>query len=709
MLKKIWFGLSVGLAAALAAWLAWLAGALTDFEAQTWDWREQWLARKGPATDHIRLILLDQNSLDWGVQENGLSWPWPREVYKPILDFCRRQGARAVAFDVLFTEPSKYEVQDDATLGAAIAATRGFVGAVFLGTNSGSCRIWPPNLPPPRINAYTPEGTAAVPWLASVRMPRATFPVPEIATNTTLLAAVNATPDSDGIYRRVRLFHLFDDKIIPALGLGLLLAAEPGTQIEITPRTMRIGGRLIPLDHKGRAILRFRGPSQTHKTFSAAAVIQSELRLQAGEQPPITDSQALKDCYVFFGFSAPGLYDLRPSPVDGVYPGVEIYATLLDNLLSRDVMQETPDWLTPLLSLALGCFWGLLMIFGRNARDNLIAIGLALPAPAILAGAAYLKGYWLPFMPLETATALALAGAVLVNYATEGKQKRFIRGAFKQYLSAAVIDELVRHPERLSLGGEQRTLSIFFSDLQGFTGISEGLTPQALTALLNDYLTAMTDIIQDEGGTVDKYEGDAIIAFWNAPLAQEDHATRAVRAALRAQTKLAALRPELKNRIGKDMFMRIGLNTGPVVVGNMGSHNRFNYTILGDAANLASRLEGINKQFGTFTLISETTHAAMEDAFAAREISRVAVVGRKAPVRVFEPMFPESWEARQPDLERFARGLIAFYEGRFAEASTWFDPLQAIDPPAAAYVRKCRALLAAPPARWDGVWVMTEK
>ena len=169
------------------------------------------------------------------------------------------------------------------------------------------------------------------------------------------------------------------------------------------------------------------------------------------------------------------------------------------------------------------------------------------------------------------------------------------------------------------------------------------------------------------------------------------------------------MRPAVHARIGKDLLMRIGLNTGPVVVGNMGSRNRFNYTILGDAANLASRLEGINKQFGTYTLISESTRTVLGKAFAAREISRVAVVGRKTPVRVFEPMRPETWAARAGDFAQFARGLSAFYEGRFAAAIAAFEPLRAKDPPAAAYWRKCQALRAEPPAAWDGVWVMTEK
>ena len=718
----------------------WGFGALDRFEAKTWDWRVAGLAKPSPFTGKIRLIFIDQQSLDWVNKEMALRWPWPRTVYAPILEFCRRQGAKAVAFDMLYTEPSSYQVEDDATFGAAIAQTTGFVNTIFLGRENGRTITWPANIPASPIKIQNLEA-----WLATgshnrLVMPQATFPIPEVATNATLLGNVEARPDSDAIFRRMPLFAVFDRQVVPTLGLAAYLAAATGTTFSIESSALiidspdhiqrsevggqrsEVGGRKseinnqqsaifrsVPLDRRGKAILNFRGPSGTHQRFSAAAVIQSELTLQTNGIPPITDTKAFKDCYVLVGCNAPGLLDLRPAPVGRIYTGVEIHATLLDNLLAGDFIRDTPWPATAALTLLLGVLWGMAILYCRNARDTIIAFGAALPIPAILCAIAYTKGFWLPFLALETATAFAIVGAVLANYATEGRQKRFIRGAFKQYLSEDVIEQIVQHPERLQLGGEQRVLSILFSDLQGFTTISEGLNPQELTALLNEYLTAMTDIIQDEGGTVDKYEGDAIIAFWNAPLAQDDHAVRAVRAALRCQAALAEMRPAVHARIGKDLFMRIGLNTGPVVVGNMGSRNRFNYTILGDAANLASRLEGINKQFGTYTMISETTFAGMGQAFAARELSRVAVVGRKTPVRVFEPMRPEILAAHAADFAQFAKGLSAFYQGRFAEAVAAFEPLREKDPAASAYLRKCQALQAAPPAAWDGVWVMTEK
>ncbi|MCX6992418.1 MAG: adenylate/guanylate cyclase domain-containing protein [Kiritimatiellaeota bacterium] len=709
MPKKIFHGLGIGLAAAGLALGLWAFGTLDRFEAKTWDWRVTSLAKPSAFTGKIRLIFIDQQSLDWVNKEMALHWPWPREVYRPILEFCRRQGAKAVAFDMLYTEPSAYGMDDDRAFGTAIAQTTGFVSTIFLGRETGQTTTWPTNILASPVKIRDLQA-----WLATgnhnrLVMPQAVFPIPEVATNVTLLGNVEARPDADAIFRRMPLFAVFDRQVVPTLGLAAYLAAATNESLSLEPCQLNIGSRHIPLDRRGKTILNFRGPSATHQRFSAAAVIQSELKIQAGETPPITDPKAFKDCYVLVGCNAPGLLDQRPSPVGRIYTGVEIHATVLDNLLASDFIRDTPWPATTALTFLLGVLWGMATLYCRHTRDTAIAFIVALPIPAILCVAAYTKGFWLPFLVLEAATVFALVGAVLANYATEGRQKRFIRGAFRQYLSEDVIEQIVQHPERLQLGGEQRTLSILFSDLQGFTTISEGLNPQELTALLNEYLTAMTDIIQDEGGTVDKYEGDAIIAFWNAPLAQDDHAARAVRTALRCQTALAEMRPAVHARIGKDLFMRIGLNTGPVVVGNMGSRNRFNYTILGDAANLASRLEGINKQFGTYTMISETTHTAMGQTFAAREISRVAVVGRKTPVRVFEPMRPEILAAHADDFAQFAKGLSAFYQGRFAEAVAAFEPLRAKDPPAAAYWRKCQALRAAPPTTWDGVWVMTEK
>lgn len=249
---------------------------------------------------------------------------------------------------------------------------------------------------------------------------------------------------------------------------------------------------------------------------------------------------------------------------------MEIQATLLDNFLSGDFMRRSLTWLTITIVFSLALAFAIsASVF--SSPSGSVTVGLVFfSIPVFLSFASYLYGLWMSLVVQETSAAFTIALALVVNYATEGKHKRFIKNAFQRYLSPAVIEQLIQHPERLKLGGERRVFSIFFSDLQGFTSISEGLDPEELTALLNDSLSAMTNIIHEENGTLDKYEGDAIIAFWNAPLEVPKHGVKAVRAAIRCQKILAEMRPGFKERIGKEMFMRIGINTGPVVVGNLG-------------------------------------------------------------------------------------------------------------------------------------------
>ncbi|MDF1591051.1 MAG: adenylate/guanylate cyclase domain-containing protein [Desulfobacterales bacterium] len=701
--------LAVGLVAAMITLAFWAVGWLNSWEAKTWDWRSRLLAEPGTATDDIRLILLDQNSLDWAFRENGLTWPWPRELYSAIVNYCRRSGAKAVAFDVQFTEPSKYGVSDDNAFSDAAKGFGRFAGAVFLGQSSGSMTSWPPEIPAPIWNINGLQDWLKTNRPEKISFFRASFPIPELAKSAAILGNIQSEPDPDGIYRRVKPFAIFDNHILPALGISPYLAANPQTASSIQPGRLTIAKKSIPIDDKGNAILRFRGPSGTHQAYSAAAVLQSEIRIINGEAPTIQDPHALKDKYVLFGFTAPGLYDLRSAAVGGVYSGVEIHATMLDNFLSGDFIRTTSPVLVSIFIIILALSSaGLTSAF--SSLRGMVTVGiLFLAAPIGLSLGAYTYDFWLPIIAPETAVILAIVLALVLNYVTEGRQKRFIKNAFQQYLSPTVIEQLLQNPDRLKLGGERKRLSIFFSDLQGFTSISEGLEPEALTQLLNDYLSAMTDIIHEEGGTVDKYEGDAIIAFWNAPLDVPDHAVRVIQTALRCQARLAELRPEFRERIGKDMHMRIGINTGQVVVGNMGSRTRFDYTMLGDAVNLAARLEGTNKEFGTYTMISHATRELIGNTFAVRELARVAVVGRKGSVTVYEPMFPDAYPPRKALLDEFARGLDFFYQGRFREARAVFHAIQDSDPPAAAYYKKCEELLAAEPENWQGVWVMTAK
>lgn len=695
-------GLAIGLAAAVLVLAVWAAGAFDSLEYRSWDQRARFFAAREAPDDSIVLVLLDQDSLDWVRQEFGISWPWPRELYAYIVDYFSRAEAAAVVFDVLYLDPSGYGVHDDAAFESAIRDNRRFVGSVFLGSETGDSTHWPVE----SINGGRYPVLAESEYDASVaalfpRFPRASFPIPEVAESSRILGNIHLSADSDGVYRRAHLFSIFDGRAVPALGTAGFLLGDDG--VGIWPE-----GLDVPLDRDGQVVLRYRGEGGMPQAYSAAAILQSEVNLRGAMTPPV-DPQRFSGARVFFGFSAPGLFDLRPTPLGGATPGVAVHATILDNLLTDSFMRTPGDLAVVIIVLVLAV--AAAVPASVSVKSGMIALWyfLFLPAPMLLGFAAYLPGYWIPVVAPTAGVILALVGAGAASYAVEGKQKRFIKSAFQQYLSPDVIEDLLSDPKRLSLGGERRVLSIFFSDLQGFTGISEKLSPEALTSLLNEYLSAMTDIIHEEGGTVDKYEGDAIIAFWNAPLVQENHPVRAVRAALRCQQALAELRPAFATSTGAELYMRIGMNTGAAVVGNMGSRTRFDYTMLGDAVNLAARLEGVNKQFDTYTMISEATASELSDEFRCRELGRVGVVGRSAPVVVFEPCFAEQYSAAADLLETFHRALLLYYQGSFEEAARLFESISSEDRPSARYSERCRTLQREPPHDWDGVWVMGSK
>jgi adenylate cyclase len=706
---KLLQGLLASVTAAFLALLAWQYQWLEGWEYTTWRWRVQHYARPSPVSKHIKLILLDQASLDWGARMQRWPWPWPREAYAALLHFTQRAKAKVVAFDVLFSEDSFYGVADDQALGEVIRQGGNVVSTVFLSTAkspSGQTADWPSDvaLPMPKM-----EGLQA--WLDARATPQPTmtlaaFPVPEVARHSASLGHVVGHPDRDAVIRRVNLFSLFAGRAIPSLGMAAYLVGNPPQTLRLQAGWLHLDDRKVPIDQQGNVILRYRGTTDVYESFSAKDILQSEIRLQSGE-PPLIDPSVFADAYVVLGFSAPGLLDLRPTPLSPVAPGAVIYATLIDNLLANDVLRDAPASVVIAFTLLLSVSAAVTITLSRKTWQAIAAFPGFLLLPVLSAFFAYERGYWLPLVTPALATGVALATGIIINYITEGRQRAYIRNAFEHYLSPMVIQQLLDDPSRLQLGGERRDLSIMFTDLQGFSSISERMNPQSLIGLLNDFLSDMTSIILAEGGTLDKYEGDAIIAFWNAPIEQPDHAVRACRAALRCQRKLADRRQELYERTGAKLYMRIGLNSGEVVVGNMGSHERFDYTMLGDNANLAARLEGANKVFGTYFMVSESTWNQSQHAFIGREIAAIRVVGRNTPVTVYE-ILGFAGEVRPGYLDLYENALRFYTKGELKEALQLFEQLPD-DALAQAYAARCREALATPSGDWDLVWNLTSK
>lgn len=714
MKKKSFLASAFALASAVLILILFFSGTLDVLEGRIDDALARLTAAPGEASDEVAVILLDQASLDWAEEAMSLSWPWPRELYGALTEFLQKGGARALGFDVIFSEASFYGPYDDLAYAGALETWGKVVGTIFLSDRHGE-EAWLTGYPYPPSHGGI-EGTAKhVPPSVAYGQ----FPIPELGHHYAELANVQVPGDIDGIFRRVPPVMFFDGRAVPSMALAMYRTGGAGEGlISWNDGGVELDGRRLPSDTDGNLLLRFRGPSGTHPTYNAAEVLRSHIQILSGEKPQL-NPEVFRDKYVLFGFSAPGLKDLRSSPMGETYAGVEIHATMLDNFLSDDFRVPVPGagigWSLVLvfavLATALGAAFSATAVSGAWKSSLVYAAFLVLPTT--LACTMLFGPVAMPVLPFFAVAVLSLTGAGIVNYATEGKQRRFIKSAFSQYLSPDVINKLLESPNPPQLGGEKRELTIFFSDLQGFTTISEGLEPEGLTALLNEYLTAMSRIIMDEGGTIDKFEGDAIIAFWNAPLDLSDHAVRGIRASLRCQEVLADMRPSLREKAGgKDVLMRIGMNTGPAVVGNMGSVDRFDYTMLGDAVNLAARLEGVNKQFGTYTMISRATlETARENGFQAyvRELARVEVVGKSEPVTVYEPMTKEDWE-KGGDLWRdFGQALSLFYSGAFGEAAKAFSSLADRDPASAKYAAKCAEMETAPPSDWKGVWVMTSK
>ncbi|GIT70929.1 MAG: hypothetical protein Ct9H300mP28_07430 [Pseudomonadota bacterium] len=415
---------------------------------------------------------------------------------------------------------------------------------------------------------------------------------------------------------------------------------------------------------------------------------------------------------VLVGDTSEVSHDIFTSPIGEVY-GIEFLADTIYTLMNNAPIRPAGDF-TEILVFAVLFIAFVLVTMIPKYENALFFLIIALYVAFgffmyVYHGIAFSMSYSLIACFLTT-------GIInLYLFMMERKQKGFIKGAFSQYLSPTVIDQIVENPDMLQLGGEKREMTPFFSDIQGFSTISEGLTPEELVQLLNEYLTAMCDIVSSYHGTIDKFEGDAIIAFWGAPLELPDHATIACHAAIDMQKKNEEMRKTLREQNRPMLYTRIGMSSGSVVVGNMGSADRMDYTMMGDVVNLAARLEGVNKFYQTFTMIPQSTYELAKDDIDTRQLDVIRVVGKKEPISVYEVLERKNQTSSEKSgvVEKFLKALKLYEERNFADASKEFEKVLAIDPddgPSLTYVKRCGVFLETPPEKdWDGVYTFTEK
>ena len=455
--------------------------------------------------------------------------------------------------------------------------------------------------------------------------------------------------------------------------------------------------------------------NRVYPVYPIGAILRSHTDMLDGK-PPLLDPTLFRDKIVFVATTAAGTYDLRVTPLSPFAPGVLIHMSALDNILRHRHLQPASSWIfvAATLILTLATAWAFMLIHTQWVKP--VAVGsLAIAYYGLAVHAFTSQGLWLDLAIPEGALAVSFAAAALVEYHTERKQRRQLRAVFDKYMAAEVVDEIMRNPEAIRLGGEKKELSMLFSDVEGFTSISERLAPETLVELLNMYLSAMTDVILRHRGNVNKYLGDGIMAIFGAPRGDPNHASLACFAALDSQSVLAKQRERWKAEGHPEISARIGINSGWVVVGNMGSQARLEYTVMGDAVNLASRLEGANKFYDTRILLGPRTYELAAQDIEAREVDCLRVKGKNEPVVVFELLARKGGlSAEQQDvMKAYVGGLEAYRRRDFTSAEAQFQAALALDPrdgPSRVYLERAKEyLVAAPPENWDGVYELKSK
>jgi adenylate cyclase len=700
------------------------------------------------------VAILDVN--DSSIEEIG-QWPWPRTRIAEMVTLATQDGAVAIGFDIVFAERDRLSPgqiakdnpdlppqlaselarlpDNDAQLAEAFSRARVIVGQTSVRTTAGN-RAEKHNLIPAKYALIGPD-----PRPYMLNFPDIVQNLPELEATAAGRGMFNARPDADGVYRRVPLVMLVQNEIRLGLTPELLRVATGGEPFAVRTNEAGIEGvilarQLIPTDLDG-TVWPYLTPSSQSRYVSAADLLTG--RMPAGR---------LAGHLVLVGTSAIGLEDFRATPLGVAMAGVEVHAQVLENILAKTLLQR-PNYTIAVELVTTFVLCALVIIFA----PSLSAGSLILSSFLLLSGYVALS-YFLfytkrilldPSFPV-VATLLAVMLISTVNYLREERQRRQIRSAFGQYVSPDLVDQLSRNQGKLTLGGESRQLTLLFSDVRGFTAIAEEFRddPEALTRLMNQFLTILSKAIMDYKGTIDKFMGDAVMAFWNAPLDNDDHARAACRAALRmiqdvsrfndsrmsgdaARRRKSTMRRTRKiataaaGKAVQRINVGIGINTGQCVVGNMGSDSRFDYTALGDPVNVASRLEGQSRFYGQPIILGQSTALEVINEFAVFELDTVRVVGKAVPENIFALLGDEALRSDPTFQSAFAlnRDMHVAYKAKNWDAVAAALPLlqadfDALDIEIDAYIDLYTARIedlrrTPPPADWDGVFASTKK
>jgi adenylate cyclase len=655
-------GLLVGLAAAALVlfgdvlFTAGSRGGLSPFELaelRTYDWRLTHTARPDTARKDIALIEIDEYSLR-SLQPNAGRWPWPRAVHSMLIDYLARAPAKVIVYDVVFSDADTRRgfdfggsdvsgAESDQALADSVKAAG---NVILIADASYDTEVENLELP----DTGYPLDVDGIYELRGV-LP----PFKRLADAASGLGHNRFVLDPDGPLRHTIPFVRTHHRVVPSLGVSAALRVAgirpqdvglDGTRLHYGDRVMPLSWRHVkaadgmlsflwgPIDFRGPALLDDL-KSRTYPTYPFFDLLYSEEQLLAQEAPKI-DPAVFRDKIVFVGVTATGLFDVFETPFsNGKMPGVQIHAAVADDILSNRFIREASRGVriatVTAAALAVGFVATLVPAWWAAAATAVFLALVGWIATRLFGG-----GYWLNLSQPVLASSFALFGGVAYQYFFEGREKRKMKKLFGQYVSKDVYEQLVENPALARLGGQRREMTVLFSDIRGFTSVSERGQPEEIVGMLNQYFTRMVDLVFTHKGTLDKFVGDMVMALFGAPLDDPHHADHAVEAALDMIAELAALNARWKAEGRPELDIGIGINTGPMIAGNIGSEAIMSYTVIGDAVNLGSRLESLNKQYGTRIIISDATRARLSRSYRLRPLGDVVVKGKTQPVAIFE-------------------------------------------------------------------------
>lgn len=637
------------------------------------------------ATERIVIIEVDQNSIE-AESQAGIQWPWPRQLYGPILEFLSE--AEAVFIDILFTEPSSYGQEDDQILSRAIKKAGNVYLPFFLSRTIKE--VSPEEVD--FLSRFALKGAGP----ARLRYESLITPIDILRGPVRGAGNVAISPDSGDVYRKIPLLFTLKELTLPNLTFSYFTGQG---QARVVGETVQVNGVELPLI-EGKILLRYFRGKNPFQAFSAEDILEA---YRGRKHPNRLNKDFFKGKIVFIGLTAAGLYDLKPTPVSGVATGlsagVHIHATFFENLINKTYMRPIGSPLMIPFLAVLVLFIVSFVLTHPSILGNLVLFVGTSGVIMGLGGFLFSKTLYLPTLYAQSALIISFILSAAFSYASEGKERLFIKRTFSQYMDKTIVEYVLKNPDLIQPGGKKSWVTVLFADIAGFTTISEKLPPEETARLLHTILDALTEVVVDEQGVVDKYIGDCIMAFWGAPLKTRDDETNACRAALRFSTAIEQINIRFQSQGLAPVAIRVGLHTGDAIAGNMGSTRLFDYTVIGDTVNLTSRLESINKVFNTKIICTQQTLEKTRPRFFARDLGLVQVKGKTEPVPIFELLAENEGQDPQgkEKIDQFHEALSLYRQQEFEKALKRFELLidrYPDDGPSLFYRKQCESLAA---------------